>query len=202
MMGCLGPVKKLYPENENQRPIPAYVVSLGWHVGIALDSEYLVEKLPEHKRLPDTEHLLVGWGDNKYYPAERAGVGLFLRAAFLPTQSVIHVVGFDEEAENYFGESDVVKVQLSKQGMEAMSHFVSEQFKYDDGGDLKFAADGLYPTSNFFEAKGFYFFPKTSNKWAAKVLRKSGFPITPFYAMTSGNVIKQARKSGKVIQQR
>jgi hypothetical protein len=86
--------------------------------------------------------------------------------------------------------------------MEAMSHFVSEQFKYDDGGDLKFAADGLYPTSNFFEAKGFYFFPKTSNKWAAKVLRKSGFPITPFYAMTSGNVIKQARKSGKVIQQR
>lgn len=201
-MGCLGPVKELYPENEEQRPISAYVVSLGWHVGIAFDSEYLNNNLPKHKRLPDTEHLLVGWGDNKYYPSNRAGVWLFLRAALLPTGSVIHVAGFDEEAEVYFSNSDIVKVKLSSQGMAAMAHYVAEQFQFDDDGDINFAADGLYPNSSFFEAKGLYFFPRTSNKWAARVLRKSGFPITPFYAITSGNVIKQVQKSGEVNRQR
>ena len=202
LTGCLSPVKELYPENEKERPIPAYVVSLGWHVGIAFDGEYLREKLPEHQQMPDTEYLLVGWGDNKYYPAERAGVGLFLRAAFLPTRSVIHLVGFDKEVEAYFGESDIVRVQLSKKSIQEMTGYIADRFRTDNDKQIILAAEGLYPNSSFFEAKGLYFFPKTSNKWAARVLRKSGFPITPFYAMTSGNVIKQARKSGTVIRQR
>ena len=200
IVGCLGPVKELYPENEKQRPISAYVVSLGWHAGIAFDSEELRSKLPKHKRLPDTEHLLVGWGDNRYYPSDRAGLWLFLRAALLPTRSVIHVVGFDGEAEAYFSNSDMVKVKLSRPGMEAMAQYVAEQFRFDDEGDIHFAADGLYPNSSFFEAKGLYIFPRTSNKWAARVLRKSGFPITPFYAITSGNVLKQARKGTNLFK--
>lgn len=202
LLGCLSPIKKLYPEKEQQRPVPAYVISLGWHVGIAFEGKYLKGKLPEHNRLPKTEYLLVGWGDNKYYPAERAGVGLFLRAALLPTRSVIHVVGFDKQVENYFGESDIVRVHLSKQGIEALTGYVADRFRIDKDEDIKYAAEGHYPNSSFFEAKGLYFFPRTSNKWAARVLRKSGFPITPFYAITSGNLIKQTRKYGKVIRQR
>lgn len=198
--GCLGPVRELYPEEERQRPNSVYVISQGWHVGIAFKSRFLRKKLPEHSRIPDTDFLMVGWGDNKYYPADRAGIGLFLRAAFWPTGSVIHLVGFDEIADEHFIKGEVVRVRVSQQGMEEMTDHIADRFRTADQGTLFYAADGLYPQSAFFEAKGRYYFPKTSNKWSARVLRESGFPITPFYALTSGNVIRQARKSGEVLQ--
>ena len=198
--GCLGPVRELYPEKEEKRPISVYVVKPGWHVGIVFERRYLEEKLPDHERLPEAEFLMVGWGDNKYYPADRARVGLFLRAAFLPTGSVIHIAGFKEAPDSYFTESKILRLQLSEEGMDSMTDYIASRFSYDAQERLTFAGDGLYRNSAFFKAKGLYFFPKTSNKWAARVLRESGLPITPFYAITSGNVMRQAEKSGKVVQ--
>jgi hypothetical protein len=64
------------------------------------------------------------------------------------------------------------------------------------------AADGLYPNSTFFEANGRYYFPNTSNKWTARALRETGYPISTFYTVTSGNVVKQASEHGVVIQKR
>lgn len=202
LAGCLGPVTELYPDKEEKRPVPAYIVSHGWHVGIALERQYLIDKLPDHEQLPKTDFWMIGWGDNKYYPSERARVDLLLRAAFLPTGSVIHVVGFDEAVQAYFINSDIVRVRLSRQGMEQMAEHIAEQFQKETEDSLKYVAAGLYTNSSFFEAKGLYFFPKTSNRWTARTLRKSGFPISPFYAITSGNVIRQVRKSGEVIQRR
>lgn len=199
--GCLSSVNELYPEKERERPLAVYVVSQGWHAGIVFKGEFLRKKLPEHRHIPGNDFLMVGWDDNKYYPADRGSIGLFLRAAFLPTGSVIHLVGFDEAPHEYFISSNIVKVQLSRQGMEKMTDHIVDHFRTEDE-NLLYAADGLYPQSSFFEAKGRYFFPRTSNKWSARVLRESGFPITPFYAFTSGNVINQARKSGEVLQRR
>lgn len=200
--GCLGPVKKLYPENEQQRAVSVYVISHGWHIGLAFEREYLREKLPKHEKLPKGKFWVVSWGDNKYFPSENVRIDLFLRAAFLPTGSVIHLVGVDGVVDSYFQNNDIVRVQISEEGMEEISDYLSDQFEYNGEGKLQFSADGLYANSAFFEAKGRYFFPRTSNKWTARLLRKSGFPITPFYAITSGNVIHQARKSGEVIQRR
>lgn len=198
--GCLGPVKELYPEDERKRPVPVYVVKLGWHAGLAFEAKHFTSKLPEHDRLPDTDYLLVGWGDDKYYTADRARVDLFLRAAFLPTGSVIHVAGFDLEVDEYFRDSDIIRVRVSKQGMEVMITYLAGRFATDGEGNLQYAAPGLYGQSTFFKANGLYYFPRTSNWWTARVLRKSGFPITPIYAITSGNVMRQAGKEGEVIQ--
>lgn len=198
--GCLGPVRELYPGEQEQRPVPVYVVNHGWHVGVVFRGERLREKLPEHDRLPQNEFLMVGWGDNKYYPSERVRVDLFLRAAFWPTGSVLHLVGFDAPVDAYFRQSEIVRLQLSEEGVEKMTGYIADRFQKGDSDEIIFAADGLYPQSAFFEAEGTYFFPRTSNKWTARVLRESGLPVTPFYAITSGNVMKQARKSGEVIQ--
>lgn len=198
--GCLGPVRDLYPEEKEKRPVSIYVVQPGWHVGIAFKGVHLRNKLPDHEKLPKTDFLMVGWGDNKYYPADRAGVGLFLRAAFLPTGSVIHVTGFSQSPDSYFTESGIVRLQVSEKGMKAMTDYIANRFSYDAEDNLQFAEDGLYPKSAFFKAKGIYFFPKTSNKWAARVLRESGFPITPFYAITAGNVMHQSAKTGELVQ--
>lgn len=200
--GCLGPVRELYPEDDQKRPVPVYLVKLGWHAGVAFEAEHLTSKLPGHDQLPDTDYLLAGWGDDKYYPAGQARVDLFLRAAFLPTGSVIHVIGFDRDVDEYFPDSQIIRVQVSRQGMEVMTDWLAGRFATDAEDSLQYAAPGLYGQSAFFKANGRYYFPRTSNWWTAKVLRKSGFPITPFYAITSGNVMRQAGKDGEVVQQR
>lgn len=198
--GCLGPVSELYPEEEAQRTVPVWLVSQGWHVGMAFEAHHLRDALPEHGELPETDYLMVGWGDDKYFPADRVRVDYLLRAAFWPTGSVMHVVGFDREADRYFT-SRIVRVQLSEEGMEAMIDHITAQFTRDGDNGIIYAAPGLYRRSSFFKAEGWYFFPRTSNWWTARTLRKSGFPITPFWAFTSGNVMRQAAKEGEVVQE-
>jgi len=198
--GCLGPVKHLYPENETERPVPVYIVSHGWHVGIAIEQEYIKHLLPEHPKMPDATILKFGWGDGKYYVDDDPGFGLMMRAAIIPTRSVIHVVGMDIPIERYFSTSRVVRVQVSSEGAEKMGEFIAARFRTGPDGYILDAADGLYGNSHFFKATGLYFVPKTSNTWTARALRKTGFPITPIYAITSGNVIQQARKQGEVIR--
>lgn len=199
LVGCLGPVSELYPDEEELRTLPVYVISHGWHVGIAIESNHVLHKIPSHPQLPEAEYLKFGWGDNKYYPHDSPGFGLLLRAALLPTGSVIHVVGIDIPVENYFAGSDVIRVNVTTEGMEKLTNFIRDRFSTEDD-KIIFAADGLYSNSSFFKANGLYFIPKTSNTWTARALRQTGAPITPVYAVTSGNVIYQARKAGEVIR--
>lgn len=201
--GCLGPVSELYPDadEEGLRTLPVYIISHGWHVGIAIESKYVINKIPSHPKLPDAEYLKFGWGDNRYYPHENPGFGLLLRAALLPTRSVIHVVGIDIPIENYFTGSDIIKVNVTGDGMERLANFIKNRFR-TEGDTIVYAANGLYSNSSFFKATGLYFIPKTSNTWTARALRQTGAPVTPFYAVTSGNVIYQARKTGEIIRLR
>jgi uncharacterized protein (TIGR02117 family) len=200
--GCLGPVQELYPDDIDQRTYEVYLLRHGWHVGIAFESAYFYDKIPDHDQIPQTGYLKFGWGDRSYYPAEDPGIGLLLQAALLPTRSVVHIVGFDINPELYFGGSDIIRIQVTEEGMSRMAQFISDRFRRDNQNEIIFLTDGLYSRSAFFEANGRYFIPKTSNTWAARALRKTGAPITPFYAVTSGNLIQQARKTGEVIRLR
>jgi len=200
LSGCLGPVQELYPEDEKLRPVNVYVISHGWHVGLAIKSSVIREYLPEHETMPESRYLTFGWGDARYYPAKDPGVGVMLRAALFPTKSVLHVVGIDRPVEDYFTSSTIIKIMVSEKGAGHLAEFIADQFRRDQNGEAIVAEEGLYRNSRFYEAKGYYFFPKTSNTWTARALRTTGFPITPFYAITSGNVIHQARKHGEVIR--
>lgn len=198
--GCLGPVKELYPENEQERPVSLFIISHGWHVGVAIHSSEIRSFLPDHPEMPEAEFYMFGWGDNRYYPHPDPGFGLLLRAALLPTPSIIHVVGIDVSVDRYFSGSEIVEIKISDKGSEKFSEFILSVFKTDEDGNIQVAADGLYTNSLFFEANSRYFLPKTSNTWAAKAIRKTGFPISPFYAITSGNVMHQVKKEGRVIR--
>jgi uncharacterized protein (TIGR02117 family) len=202
LSGCLRPVSDLYPDDEELRPHPVYILSHGWHVGIAFESHHILNIVPDHDQLPSTKFLKFGWGDNKYYPHEDPGFGLLMRAALLPTRSVIHVVGIDIPVENYFAGSDIIKVNVSEEGINQLANFIFDRFRLNDDSEIKYVTNGLYRQSAFFEATGRYFIPKTSNTWTARALRRTGAPITPFYAVTSGNVIYQARQFGEIINLR
>lgn len=196
---CLSPVREIYPEDELKRTVPVYIVSHGWHAGIAIEAGYIRDFLPEDDRIPDTRILKFGWGDERYYSEPDAGFRLMLRAALLPTRSVIHVVGTDLPIERYFRNSTVIRIQITDPGAEEFGRFISDQLQRSQQGELIYVSEGLYSSSIFFQAKGRYHLPKTSNRWTARALRTTGFPITPFYAFTSGNVLYQARKGGEEI---
>ncbi|PWN05408.1 DUF2459 domain-containing protein [Rhodohalobacter mucosus] len=198
--GCLGPVKDLYPDDESMRPVTVYIVSHGWHAGIVTESSNIESFIPEHTEMPGAKYLMFEWGDGRYFPHEDPGFWLLVRAALWPTKSVIQVVGMDVPPVRYFSRSRVVKIQVTEEGMDKLGKFIQQRFRRNADGEVIMAADGLYRNSTFFEATGRYHLPKTSNTWTARALRQTGYPITPFYAFTSGNVIKQASKDGEVIR--
>lgn len=200
LCGCAGPVRHLYPDDPELRQIPVYLVSHGWHVGIALEGEQIRPLLPSHPDMPRSAYLMFGWGDGKYYPDRNAGFWLMMRAALIPTSSVIHVVGIDRPIDQYFPSSTVIEIKVTENGAQQLANYISGYLKTENGMPIV-AAEGLYRNSLFFEANGSYYFPKTSNLWCARALRQTGYPISPFYAVTSGNVIKQAKKDGVVIQE-
>lgn len=200
LAACHGPVRDLYPEDPAQRTVDMYLVSHGWHVGIAVESAYVRHLLPDHPQIPDAHYLKFGWGDGKYYPDADAGFGLLMRAAFLPTRSVLHIVGVDIPLPNYFAGSRIVKVQVTEEGAEEFARFVDRRLRRDGEGAILYATDGRYSNSAFFEATGRYYLPKTSNGWTARALRQTGFPITSIYSRTSGNVLSQVGDEGEVLQ--
>lgn len=196
---CLAPVREIYPKEEALRPVPLYIVSHGWHAGIAIESIYIREFLPEDEEIPNTRILKFGWGDERYYTDPEAGFGTLLQAALLPTRSVIHIVGTDLPLERYFQNSRVIQLQITEEGAGQLGRFISGQLARNENRELIRRSDGLYSNSVFFQAKGRYHLPKTSNRWTARAVRSTGVPVTPFYAFTSGNVLYQTGKEGQDI---
>lgn len=191
--GCLGPVAELYPEDVEERPIPVYIVQVGWHAGLVVESEHLGAAFPEHEQMPEAKLLKIGWGDDKYYPDPDPSFWVLLRATFWPSRSVLHVVGLDIPVENYFPRSEVITLYLSEEGMEKMEEFLAGYFRTDDDGQPIYHSFGRYSNSAFFKSKGRYYIPKTSNVFTARALRSAGVPITPVYGVTARNVMRQAR---------
>ena len=197
---CLGPVTALYPADISDRPITVYVSSHRWHVGIVAQASYMEAHLPRIEGLPASRYLEFGWGDAAYYPHPDPGPGILLRAALLPTSSVLHISGFDYSVEHMFPNSTLVRLQLSEAGMAELAAFLADSIATQEDTAVVVAA-GLYGDSLFVEAHGTYMLPNTSNLWAARALRAAGLPITPIYALTQNNVIRQASRSGELIQE-
>jgi uncharacterized protein (TIGR02117 family) len=201
VQGCLGPVKELYPPAPEQRTVSVYIVSHGWHAGIAVHSEDIpMEVWIKDDVMPPVRFLEIGWGDQGYYQAPRINLGLILKASFWPTPSVMHLAGFNLPVSQYFAASQVIEVRISEEGMRELAKFITASFQTDEEGRGIPKGSGLYGTYSFFyKAEGYYYLPKTSNMWTAQALRSTGAPITPIYGFTAGNVTYQAGRIGKVL---
>lgn len=199
--GCNRPVSDLFPEDPELRPVRIYVVSHGWHVGIVLPSNAIFrEHMPENYHGTGYRFNEFGWGDRKYYMTEDPGFWLALRGALWPTKSVIHAAGFNRDVNGEFPRARKVEIMLSEQGFAALCRRLAADMVYDDEGLAVILESGWYADSRFYASGKRYFLPRTSNKWVAKLLREAGAPITPFYGLTSGNLIYQSRQFGELIE--
>lgn len=183
---------------ESQKTV--YVVSNGWHAGLVLHvAEIDPDVLPELKPLSHRRFLEVGWGDEGFYRATTLSLNVAARAIFLPTPSVLHLVGFDHRPDRIYGNSDIVELKISDEHHRRLCRFIHNSFDLDDGGRPKWVGPGIYGESHFFRARGSYFYPKTCNVWTAAALKVAGLPMVPALSTTAGSVVLQARPHGRTL---
>ena len=198
---CAAPIRETLAPSESEPRKTIYLVNHGWHAGIVLRRADIPDNIwPKLGNFPDMEYLEVGWGDMDYYQIPDSHLGFILKAALLPTASVLHIVGFNGHVPAYFPFSEIIRIELSSAGFELLSRTIASSFALDKAGNTTSPSPGRYGNSRFYLSRETYHLFNTCNVWTARALRTAGLPITPATATSVGNLMSQARKLGVVVQ--
>ncbi len=180
---------------------PVYLVSHGWHVGLAMRREELRTVAPlldaGFQSFPSLEF---GWGDCDYYPARRGTIRLALRAAFDSRCSVLQVVGVSPDVPDMFPRAKVLRVDLSPAGLEAVARYIADTLELDPQGRPIVVAPAEYGFGFFYLARGRYRLLDNSNTWTAAALYRAGCPIDVDASATAGAVLHQAARFARVVR--
>lgn len=134
-----------------------YLVSHGWHAGIVLQRTDIPDGVwPAPGDFTDAQYLEVGWGDRDFYQTPDPPIGLILKAALLPTASVLHVVGFSGSVPAYFRFSEIIRIELSSAGFDHLSRTIAASFARDEAGNATSLGPGLYGDSRFYLSRERY----------------------------------------------
>ncbi|MBS3776911.1 MAG: DUF2459 domain-containing protein [Bacteroidales bacterium] len=200
LQGCSSSRDIPYPPQKDEPSIPVYVTKRGWHTGILIPRGSLDTLLPHVAGdFAEATHLNFSWGDRKYFMAPKGTVGLALRAALLPTQSVVHVDGFNYLPSGYTDRQDVVPLELTREGFKSMVRFIGGSFQRDSSCGSSAALIPLREKpramSCFYLSNIAYWGTRTCNVWTARALKKAGVDIHPAFSLTARQVMQ------KVIEQ-
>ena len=199
--GCAGSIEGLYPPAPAELVKPIYVINHGWHTGIAVRRADIPEGVwPEHRDIPASEYVEVGWGARDFYIAPEGTLWLALKAVFWPTPGVLHVIWVDGPVQQFFRQREIVEILVSDRGFHQLAVFIGDAYAKDGSGRTIVVGRGQYANSRFYVAREKYFLLKTCNTWTARALRSAGLPITSLYAISAGNVMDQTRTLGKVLE--
>lgn len=163
--------------------IEVHVVNFGYHTGILIPASSLKEQQNSPKlkqalsHFRNAEWIEIGWGDRTVYKLgswSEIDLATLSKAAFLPTQSVMHMVGHVEKPQLVYANTDRVKLTLSKRGLTKMVKSVEQELAIskDHHPDK-----GLYGNSRFFPANSSYHLFKMCNHWTAEMLSDAGVPL-------------------------
>lgn len=198
---CIAPAREMHALPEKEQGNTIYLVSHGWHAGIVILRADISESIwPATVGFSDAQYLEIGWGDRDYYQTPDPHLGLLLKAALLPTASVLHIVGFNEPVQTYFSYSEIIKIELSSAGFENLTHTIAASFAMDEAGNTISLGPGLYGNSRFYLSRETYHLLNTCNVWTARVLQAAGLAIIPARAIRVENLMSQVRKFGRVLQ--
>ncbi|WP_166253431.1 TIGR02117 family protein [Marinobacter salicampi] len=193
LYGCTAKPHVVEPDTEadGERTVRLYVVSHGWHVGVAIAADQLNPVVPALKeRFDGAEYYELGWGDKGFYQAPEITTGVTLRAIVWSRGAVVHVVAVPGSPAEYFGSNDLVHTRINAEEAESLARYLASSFTRDAKGDLVGLKRGIYGESQFYEGEGRYHLLNTSNKWAAKALKSAGMAISPTFKLTADSVME------------
>jgi uncharacterized protein (TIGR02117 family) len=206
--------RSLWPPAPGAPTTEVFIVSHGYHAGIAVPRAALAEQASRRglnalgyvaTRFADFDWLEIGWGDEGFYryapTVESLTVALALRALFrLGNPSVLHVVGVKNDPRAMFANSDVVRIGLSDAGFARVADVLDSTFARSNGSSMpEELGPGLYGTSLFFRANGAFHLFNVCNHWIARVLDAAGIPTAPVLATLPFGLLLDLRwRSGLV----
>ncbi len=189
------------PPGPNAASKSLYLVSHGWHAGIVVRRADIADAAwPVLEALPASDYLEVGWGDRDYYRTPDPPWGITLKAALLPTPSILHVVAFDGAVSAYFPRSEIIELRLSGAGLERLGRLIAASFARNAAGEAIPLGPGLYGRSQMYLSTETYHLFNTCNVWTARAIQAAGCPITPAASLTVGSLMSRARGFGRLIQ--
>lgn len=180
-----------------------WLVAPGWHAGLAVRRADIPEGLlPESADFPGARYLEVGWGERDYYQARESSVWLALKAALIPSPSVLHVAGLDKPPAAYFGSDSVLRIDLPDAEFRNLVAYLHESFNRRGAPRIMPLGPGLYGDSRFYEAQGRFHLFNNCSTWAAGALEAAGLPASPFRIVTASSLRCQARHWGATESRR
>ena len=135
LVGCAGtydilPPSAVQPASSNARERTVYVVSNGLPTTlILLRGDIAARQIPEIVDFPDAWYLEFSWGDAEYFPADKETLANVLRAAFLPTAAVLHVVPMGNTPINHYSSAEIGRISHSEAGFSRLTHFLGAGFE-------------------------------------------------------------------------
>ena len=176
-----------------------HLVSQGWHTGIVIRRADIPEDLwPEAEGFPGAEYLVVGWGDRDYYQASGPAPWLAVKAALAPTQSVLHVVGFQGPVTQQFPGRQVVELDVSLEGLRGIVQYIHDAHARDGTQTTDAHALSQHRNGHFFPGQAKFHLLNTCNVWASRALRAAGLPVRS--SIRTKRLMAQARRLGRVVQ--
>ena len=198
---CAASVRSSPAPGEDEPCKTIYLVNHGWHAGIVLRLADIPDSIwPGLGDFANAQYLEVGWGDMDYYQTLDPHMGLIIKAALLPTTSVLHIVGFSGAVPVYFPYSEIIRIELPAAGFEHLVRTIAASFARDEADRAKPFGPGLYGNSRFYLSGERYHLSNTCNVWTARALRSAGLAITPARAIRVESLMSQARRFGVVVQ--
>jgi uncharacterized protein (TIGR02117 family) len=185
----------LGPSDDGPRTQLVHVFSNGWHTAIIVPRGDLVETglLPEADDFSEAAFIELGWGDREYYPARDKTLSMTLAAALTPTPSVMHVAGLVRAPRPIDGETDVLSVLLTKAALRRLVETIAQEFVRPESGRAPAVSRGLYPDSNFYDARGEFHLFNTCNNWTARALRAGGIDVSAEGIITADGLVDRLR---------
>jgi len=184
----------LWPARD-ARIVEVYVVSNGYHAGLALPRAALAEfasgrgypaLIAVTQRFAAYDWIEFGWGDREFYQSVPTvgdmNLRLALRALFHSgNTSVLHVVGIGGDPARAF-RAEMMKVPLSRNGFDQMLQQLDATFVPPEKGALPDLGRGLYGASLFYPANGTFSISHVCNHWIGDLLGAAGLPANPVLA--------------------
>ena len=170
------------PENsdfkESKDGTVVYVSSNGVHINLIIPSKsFFYDWANQFDSNNSYKYLAFGWGDEDFYINTPTWpdlkVSTALKAAFIPTPTVIQVYGLRTAPTI---SKHTRKLSLSNTQLKLLSDYIYNSFQMDENGMAMelFPEIVEYSSYNYFKAKGKYSLFFTCNNWASRGLKKAG----------------------------
>ena len=201
LLACASPPKDLFPPAPGEPFKTIYLVRQNWHAGIVVKRADIPPGVwPQHQDFPDADYLEIGWGDRDYYMTPSPHFGITLKAALLPSASVLHIVGFRGSVTRYFPDSEVIRVELSEAGFQRLCSYFESSYALDRHGGSRPLGPSLYGKGQFYLSTESYHAFNTCNVWTSRALRDAGCPVTPAGNLSIDALMATVAEFGVVIQ--